>query len=134
MKKLIFLFVFLLSIATATAISISSPSESYTYDTLNILFNASNDNIENSTLCNISYNSVVTNYDFDSNESYSYFLTSPSPTNIVEIECDDNTTTEVVYYYSILEENNDFYYIIALCFAFAIFILFAIVIFKTGNG
>lgn len=120
------------AISCASAIEINSPIENYHYDTENVLMNVTNNNSENSTACEFSFNiESEFNETINANGTYTQYFSSLSPTNILGYECDDSTNGSIVFYYEKSDsEESTMTDIFIVLVSFAVLCIILIFIFK----
>lgn len=124
-------------LAAANALTLTSPINNFHYPTENILFNFTNDNIENQTTCSFTLNLVdAGTYEINSNETVVHYMPDVASTNVLGINCTDPsgetdyiTSSTVFYYTPLITDTSDSSVIIPIM-AFLLTIVFLFVIFK----
>jgi len=114
----------------ASAIEMISPIENYHYDTENVLMNATNSNIENSTDCNFTFNLIPFSETIESNESYSRYFSALNPTNVLDYNCTDATSGSVTFYYDESSSETSITEIFIVMIGFIILCVIMVLIFK----
>jgi len=123
-RKVVVVFLLMIAmVSVASAVDWASPISAYTYENPNVLFDIT-DSTNDTILCNITYNDVLTEQTFR-NETVAYYLEDLQDSNTIELSCNDSTSeTRTFNYDSGVEETS-----VALWVVPAIFLIFAVLLF-----